>query len=82
MACELCKGPRPGEDLLYRDSEFWVALCDTCKVPMLVYNRHREWDPDTLNRAIHIMEDLFPDYKVDTARRKIPQHPHLHSRPG
>ena len=81
MACELCQGPRLDEELLHRDEVIWICLCDKCKVPLVVFNSHREPNKEENEHAFRIANELFPDYKPRTYRRSIPDHPHFHMEP-
>lgn len=62
-----------GEDVL-----FMIVECLTCRVPMLVFKEHREWDEDELTLAREFANVLFPGCSVRMQRRQIPDHPHFH----
>jgi predicted protein tyrosine phosphatase len=83
--CELCTAeqltPR-----LHEDNVCWVALCETCDVPMVVWKQHGT-DPsgdelDHMGRHLgRIAESFFGSaWHVDTSMRSIPDHFHAHAR--
>jgi hypothetical protein len=84
--CELCEAARI-TPWFYEDDECWVAECEACYVPMVVWRRH---DPDPgpearasmLARLGEVMAARFPwAYYVDDRLRSIPEHWHAHARP-
>ena len=84
-ACELCEAARLTERF-YEDDVCWIAECESCSVPMVVWKRH---DPDppeeirvVLSRKIAaIMESHFEnDWWLDDNLRSIDHHYHAHAR--
>ena len=84
--CELCEAARitPWH---YEDDVCWVADCEVCDVPMVVWKSHSPSPPDDV-RA-HMIEQLravgaarFGDdgFSIDDVMRQIPDHFHAHAR--
>jgi hypothetical protein len=84
--CELCEAARitPWH---YEDDICWVADCEVCDVPMVVWKSHGTEPPD--DERAHMLEQLrlvsvslFGDdgFKIDPVMRQIPDHFHAHSR--
>lgn len=88
-ACDLCEAARitPWH---HEDDVCWVADCEVCGVPMVVWRRHGSEPPDA-DRA-HMIDALdrvaverfgAGGYRIDTVMRQIPEHFHAHARdPG
>ena len=70
----------------HEDEICWVAECESCGVPMVVWKRHGT-DPDEAERA-HMLAHLHRvaeghgprRYWIDETRRSIPDHFHVHAR--
>jgi hypothetical protein len=85
-SCELCAAARL-TDWFYEDAVCWVAECEACWVPMVVWRVHGT-EPSDEVRA-HMVERLLAaaadhyDFEpwVDDNMRTIPSHFHLHARP-
>lgn len=86
MACDLCEAA-PITPWHYEDDVCWIADCEVCDVPMVVWKRHDPAPPDEV-RA-HLIAKLTevadrvlgPDtYTVDQVMRQIPDHFHAHAR--
>ncbi len=83
--CELCEAA----ELTRRfgsDDVCWIAECDGCATPMVVWNHHGV-DPSPAESA-HMLAALervaaaeYGDYWIDPNRRSIPDHWHVHARP-
>jgi hypothetical protein len=84
--CELCEAARitPWH---HEDDICWVADCEVCDVPMVVWKSHGPVPPDA-DRA-HMIEQLVrvaterfgPEgFSVDDVMRQIPDHFHAHGR--
>jgi hypothetical protein len=65
----------------------WVADCEICEVPMVVWREHgREPPPDALEHMIEQLTKVAdarfgPDgWSVDRVMRQIPDHFHAHGR--
>lgn len=88
--CELCEAARLTE-WFYEDDLCWVAECESCSVPMIVWKRH---DPDppeevrvVLRRVLSSVVEghigwgsLGSDWWWDDHLRSIPTHYHAHAR--
>lgn len=84
--CDLCKAERR-TSWYYESDLCWIADCDTCGVPMVVYKQHVENPPDEhqfvmIKRLIEIadQEPFCGDFLVDFNQRKIKGHFHAHAR--
>ena len=84
--CELCEAARLTE-WFYEDDECWVAECEACSVPMIVWRTHDPRPPDDVKAALHarlaavVGEHFDDDHYVDDNLRSIPTHYHAHARP-
>jgi hypothetical protein len=85
--CDLCEAAaittRYAEDDLC-----WIADCEVCAVPMVVWRVHDADPPDDVRRQL--LERLAGvadaalgagNWKVDERMRNIPDHYHAHARP-
>jgi hypothetical protein len=81
----LCEAARISE-WFYEDDLCWIAECEACNVPMVVWKRH---DPDPsegirvelLNRLRLVVDQFFEDEVwIDDRLRSIPGHYHAHAR--
>lgn len=83
--CELCKAERI-TPWFYEDGICWVAECEVCGTPMVVWRRHGV-DPPPEERA-HMLDrladaaatQLGADWLLDEHMRQIPDHFHAHAR--
>jgi spore maturation protein CgeB len=84
--CELCQAARFTE-WFYEDDECWIAECESCSVPMVVWRVHDPHPSDDVKAMLHerlaaVMADVFEDpHVVDDNLRTIPTHYHAHARP-
>lgn len=89
--CELCEAARLTE-WYHEDDECWVAECEACFVPMVVWRRHDAHPPDDVRaRLLARLDEVAgtmwppsgdrPGYVVDDVLRTIPDHYHAHARP-
>jgi hypothetical protein len=83
--CDLCAAARL-TTWYHEDAICWVADCEICEVPMVVW-RHHGTEPSEGDLA-HMTTMLeraararFDDFWVDGHRRNIPDHWHAHGRP-
>jgi hypothetical protein len=85
-SCDLCQATRLTR-WYHEDQICWVADCEICAVPMVVWRRHGI-DPSpedlahmhaALGRAA---TELFATWVIDGHRRNIPDHWHAHARPS
>jgi hypothetical protein len=85
--CELCQAARFTE-WFYEDDECWIAECESCAVPMVVWRVHDPAPPDDVKARLHarlaaVMAAVFADdHVVDDNLRTIPEHYHAHARPA
>lgn len=85
--CELCRADRYTH-WYHEDEHGWVADCEVCSVPMVVWNDHGTEPPDPaiehllacLERAAS--ERFGPDgeWTIDRQMRQVPEHFHAHAR--
>jgi hypothetical protein len=83
--CDLCEAARI-TPWFFEDDVCWVAECEFCSVPMVVWRVHDPAPPDAVKA--HMLECLeavvaaqggFAHY-VDDNMRNIPDHYHAHAR--
>ncbi|HUY21932.1 MAG TPA: hypothetical protein VMV22_06295 [Acidimicrobiales bacterium] len=89
MGCELCEAARL-TTWYHEDDVCWVADCEVCAVPMVVWRTHGT-DPPPEDRA-HMVSELgrvadevlgAGTWTLDDVMRQIPDHFHAHARdPG
>lgn len=84
--CELCEAAR-FTHWYYEDELCWVADCEVCATPMVVWKRHGTEPPAAeleamLARLIEAGEERFGPGGgvVDQVMRQIPDHFHAHYR--
>jgi hypothetical protein len=84
--CELCDANRLTA-WYYEDDECWIAECELCSVPMVVWRQH-DANPDDIVKsrlwgrlAIVVTEHYGFDHYIDDNMRSIPDHYHAHARP-
>ena len=83
--CDLCAAARI-TTWHHEDDVCWIADCELCAVPMVVWRSHGTTPPARdLTHMIAMLERVararFPEYAVDDQRRNIPDHWHAHARP-
>ena len=84
--CELCDAARMTE-WFYEDDVCWVAECESCSVPMVVWKVHDPAPPEALRAVLHerlaavVAEHYVDEHYVDDRLRTIPAHYHAHARP-
>ena len=70
----------------FEDDVCWVAECESCGVPMVVWKHHDPNPPADLVaamlRRLRAVADEVgpPDYWIDDTLRTIPGHYHAHAR--
>jgi hypothetical protein len=86
MSCELCEAAKITE-WFYEDDLCWIAECEICAVPMVVWREHDASPSDEVKAALHdrlaavvTLHFEFEHY-VDDHMRNIPDHYHAHARP-
>ena len=84
--CDLCEAARitPWH---HEDDICWVADCEVCDVPMVVWRRHGTEPPEhELEHMLSTLTDVaaarFGDatFTLDRNMRQIPDHFHAHAR--
>lgn len=84
--CELCEAARMSE-WFYEDEECWIAECESCAVPMVVWREHDAHPSDEVRNRLHeklekVVEEFFDfEMRIDNNMRTIPDHYHAHARP-
>jgi len=83
--CDLCEAARMTE-WFHEDDVCWIAECEICAVPMVVWRFHGVEPPEE-HRA-HMLEHLdtvatgyLGEHYYDDNMRNIPDHFHVHARP-
>ena len=85
-ACDLCEAARL-TDWFHEDETCWVADCEVCGVPMVVWKQHGADPPAPL--VEHMLAELEKvaaerfdgaSWHVDRVMRQIPDHFHAHAR--
>lgn len=84
-SCDLCEAARL-TPWYFEDDVCWVADCEACDVPMVVWRQHGT-DPGPaadhmLERLTAVAEARFGPggYRVDRTMRQVPDHFHAHAR--
>jgi hypothetical protein len=84
--CELCEAAR-FTPWYHEDDVCWVAECEACSVPMVVWNGHGNEPPDEARQHMlasleRVATELYGEdgYRVDPVMRQIPDHFHAHAR--
>jgi len=84
--CELCEAAHLTQ-WFYEDDICWVAECEQCCVPMVVWKRHDPNPPEEVRvvmvaRLRDVVVMLYGDeWWIDDKMRSIPAHFHAHARP-
>ena len=85
--CDLCEAARITE-WFHEDDVCWIAECEICAVPMVVWRGHGVEPPAERARAHAraasptVVEVHFEfEHYVDDNMRNIPDHYHAHARP-
>ena len=84
--CELCEAARL-TTWYHEDDVCWVADCEACDVPMVVWKRHGSEPPSSdvehmVEQLSRVAADRFgsDQFSVDRVMRQIPDHFHAHAR--
>jgi hypothetical protein len=84
--CELCEAAR-FTAWYHEDDVCWIAACEVCDVPMVVWNGHGDQPPDDelqhmLGHLDRVATEQFgaDGYTIDRNMRQIPTHFHAHAR--
>ena len=83
--CDLCQAAQI-TPWYHEDDVCWIAECEVCAVPMVVWRVHGT-EPSDEDRA-HMLEQLgrvaterLGEHRIDGNIRNIPDHFHVHARP-
>jgi len=85
--CELCEAARI-TPWYYEDETCWIAECEICEVPMVVWRQHGTRPPQADKDFMHarlreVAESHFDEnIYIDDFMRNIPDHYHAHGRPA
>ncbi|HVQ74861.1 MAG TPA: hypothetical protein VMT79_04900 [Candidatus Binatia bacterium] len=84
--CDLCRAARISP-WFHEDEICWIAECEICEVPMVVWRYHGVEPP--ADHLAHMRERLgevaareVGEHYVDDHMRNIPDHYHAHARPA
>ena len=84
--CELCEAVRLTE-WFFDDDLCWIAECEQCAVPMVVWRVHDAAPPDHVraqlwSRLDEVVRSSYDyDHWIDDRMRSVPGHYHAHARP-
>ena len=85
--CDLCQAAVITTRYVENDV-CWIADCEICAVPMVVWREHSASPPDDLKQRMHDYlgevadrELGVGDWSFDDHMRNIPDHYHAHARP-
>jgi hypothetical protein len=83
--CELCDARRI-TPWYYEDDICWIAECEICEVPMVVWRSHGTSPPETELEHMHghlrdVAKQHYGPIYIDDRMRNIPDHYHAHGRP-
>lgn len=84
--CELCEAARMSE-WFHEDEECWIAECESCAVPMVVWRTHDAEPPAEVRERLWskladvVAEHFTFEMRIDDNMRTIPDHYHAHARP-
>jgi hypothetical protein len=84
--CELCEAARI-TPWFHEDDVCWIAECEICAVPMVVWREHDPAPPEAVKAVLHarlaeVVATHFEfEHYVDDHMRNIPDHYHAHARP-
>ncbi len=84
--CDLCEAARI-TPWFHEDDVCWIAECEICAVPMVVWRGHGTTPPPAELEHMHgrlalVVEKHFTyEHYVDDNMRNIPDHYHAHARP-
>lgn len=85
-SCQLCEAAKVTVRF-YEDEECWIAECESCGVPMVVWKRHGQNPPDATVKSMLaklrlVGNEYFSggEFFIDQKMRQIPDHFHAHAR--
>lgn len=85
-SCELCAASR-FTPWFHEDETCWIAECESCAVPMVVWRQHGNEPPEAA--VEHMVTELervaasqfgSEGFWIDRLMRQIPDHFHAHAR--
>ncbi len=84
-SCELCEAARISP-WFHEDDLCWVADCEACMTPMVVWRPHGVTPTDQeqttmMGHLERVAAERFGEFWIDPDRRSIPGHWHVHARP-
>ena len=85
-SCELCEAARFTE-WYFEDDVCWIAECESCYVPMVVWREHDNSPSAEVIEYLHlrlaevVVAHFEYEHYVDDNMRAIPDHYHAHARP-
>ncbi len=85
LHCDLCEAARMTQWYL-DDDVCWIAECEFCAVPMVVWKVHHDSPPDDVKADLHqklsavVAEHFGFEFYIDDNMRNIPAHYHAHAR--
>lgn len=84
--CDLCEAARMTE-WYHEDDVCWVAECEVCYVPMVVWRWHgTEPDDGDVTHMLAMLDAVATrvfdgeEFSIDRTMRQIPEHFHAHAR--
>lgn len=83
--CELCEAT-PFTEWFHSDELCWIAECDSCGVPMVVWRVHDHDPSPTIRAELHerlsrvAQQQGVGSFWIDDRLRSIPDHYHAHAR--
>lgn len=87
-ACELCRADRITH-WYSEDEHGWVADCEICSTPMVVWREHGVVPPEpVVEHLVARLRDAATSrygvgrFSIDRHMRQIPDHFHAHARPS
>src|SRR5262245_26740854 len=83
--CDLCAA-LPITIWFHEDDQCWIAECELCATPMVVWREHGIDIPDDVKAHLHeqlgrVAQETIGEFYVDDNMRNIPDHYHAHARP-
>ncbi len=85
--CDLCEAA-PITKRYFDDELCWIADCEICLVPMVVWREHNAAPTSDVKALLHdrlavVANDVLGEgvWKIDDNMRNIPDHYHAHARP-
>jgi hypothetical protein len=84
--CDLCRAERITR-WYHEDDDCWIAECEICDTPMVVWKQHDAAPPSEVKARLHArLADVVAmwfefEHWVDDNMRNIPDHYHAHARP-